>query len=86
MDEKEVPTYYASGVSMSMTPWDISIRFMLREGDTAKDIRPVANVILSPQHALVLARILTKTVEQYQQQVGKIDLAPRILNDLGIEL
>ena len=46
---------------------------------------PVANVIMSPQHAYVISRLLKKQVDLYEQQVGKIDLPHRLLNDLGLE-
>lgn len=85
MADDTVPTYYASGMDIVTSPWDITIRFSLREGPNPKDLRPIANVILSPQHALVVARLLTRTIEQYEQTIGKIDLPPRLLNDLGIE-
>lgn len=84
MDD-ETPTYYASGLQLAMSPWDITLRFTIREGDTPKDLRPIANVILSPQHAWVLARLLRKQIDAYEQTVGKINLPPRLLNDLGVE-
>lgn len=84
-DDERVPTYYASGFSLTVSPWDVTLRFLLREGDTPKDVRPIANVVLSPQHALVVARLLSKAVDDYQQQVGTISLPPRLLNDLGLE-
>lgn len=84
MDE-ETPNYYASGLNVVVSPWDVTLRFSIREGDTPKDIRPVANIILSPQHAWVLARLLRKQVDEYERQVGKISLPPRLLNDLGVE-
>jgi len=83
--DDETPTYYASGLQLAMSPWDITLRFTIREGDTPKDLRPIANVILSPQHAWVLARLLRKQIDAYEQTVGKINLPPRLLNDLGVE-
>lgn len=85
MDDERTPTYYASGVEMAVSPWDFTLKFSLREGVTPKDVRPVATVILSPQHAYIVARLLTKNVEAYEQQIGKIDLPTRLLNDLGLE-
>lgn len=85
MDEDHTPTYYASGVEMTVSPWDFTLRFSLREGPTPKDVRPVATVILSPQHAYIVARLLMKNVDAYEQQIGKISLPPRLLNDLGLE-
>lgn len=84
-NDEQVPTYYASAFAMATSPWDFTLRFMLREGDTPKDVRPVANVILSPQHAYIVARILRAQVDAYEQQFGKISLPPRLLNDLGLE-
>lgn len=85
MDEKEVPIYYASGLQVTLSPWDVTLNFSVRQGDTPKDVRPVATVILSPQHAWILSRLLRNQMDQYEQQVGKINLPPRLLNDLGIE-
>lgn len=85
LDEQDTPTFYASGLQVALSPWDITLRFSIREGDTPKDIRPVANVVLSPQHAWVLARLLRKQIDSYEQTVGKINLPPRLLNDLGVE-
>ena len=84
-DDDRVPTFYASGVQIVSSPWDFSLRFSLREGDSPKDVRPVATVILSPQHAYVVARLLLKNVDAYEQQIGKITLPPRLLNDIGLE-
>lgn len=84
MDEKP-PTYYASAVNVVSTPWDLTLQFSQRHGPTAKDVEPVANVILSPQHAYVLARLLGRIVDDYERNIGKINLPPRLLNDLGIE-
>ena len=83
--DDEAPTFYASGLQVALSPWDLTLRFSVREGDTPKDIRPVANIILSPQHAWILARLLRKQVDEYERQVGKINLPPRLLNDLGVE-
>ena len=84
-EDERVPTYYASGFAMTTSPWDFTLQFSLREGESPKDVRPVANVILSPQHAYVVARLLQRAVDAYEQQVGKIALPPRLLNDLGLE-
>ena len=84
-NDETAPTFYASGFSLVGSPWDFTLRFSLREGDSPKDIRPVANVILSPQHALVVARLLSRAVDDYERQVGKITLPQRLLNDLGLE-
>lgn len=85
MDDDRTPVFYASGVEIMTSPWDVTIRLSLREGGTPKDVRPVATVIMSPQHAYVFAKLLAKNIEAYEQSIGKIELPPRLLNDLGIE-
>ena len=85
LDDKDIPIYYASGIEVTVSPWDVTLKLSVREGPTPKDIRPIANVILSPQHAWIVARILRNSMDQYEQNVGKINLPPRLLNDLGLE-
>jgi hypothetical protein len=84
-DEEQVPTFYASGVSIGVTPWDLTMIIAGRAGPTPKDVHPIANIIFSPQHALILSKILAREIDNYQRTVGKIELPPRLLNDLGLE-
>jgi hypothetical protein len=84
-EEERTPVYYASGVEMSVSPWDFTFKFSVREGPSPKDVRPVATVIMSPQHAWVVSRLLARNVEAYEREIGKIELPPRMLNDLGLE-
>jgi hypothetical protein len=79
------PTFYANGVQIGMTPWDITLIITGRQGPTPKDVVTLANIIFSPQHALIVSKILAREVDRYQQTVGKIELPPRLFNDLGIE-
>jgi hypothetical protein len=85
LDESRTPTYYASGVSFAVTPFDITLTITGREGPTPKDIRNIAHVVLSPQHAYVVSRLLAREVERYEQTMGKIEIPPRLMNDLGLE-
>ena len=85
MDEQDVPTHYASGIQISVSPWDVTVNLSVRFGATPKDVRPVANVVLSPQTAWIMARLLRKQMDTYEQQFGKIAFPPRLLNDLGVE-
>jgi hypothetical protein len=85
LDEQDVPTHYASGLQITISPWDVTMNLSVRFGSQPKDVRPVANVIMSPQHAWIMARILRKQMDLYEQQFGKISLPPRLLNDLGVE-
>jgi hypothetical protein len=85
VDDTTVPTYYASGVAFSVSPFDITLIISGRQGPAPKDVIPIAQVVLSPQHALVVSRLLTREVDRYEQTIGKIELPPRLLNDLGLE-
>lgn len=85
MDEQDAPTLYASGIQISVSPWDVTVNLSVRYGALPKDVRPVANVVLSPQTAWIMARLLRKQMDVYEQQFGKISFPPRLLNDLGVE-
>jgi hypothetical protein len=77
---------YANGVQISSTPWDFTIEFYLkRSADVKEPAEMLGRLRISPTHALVLARLLQKQVDSYQQQMGPINLPPKLYNDLGLE-
>ena len=39
---------------------------------------------MSPQLAKVVGRLLVKNMQEYEQKVGKINLPPDILKEMGI--
>jgi Protein of unknown function (DUF3467) len=77
---------YANGVQISSTPWDFTIEFYLkRSADLKQPAEMLGRLRISPAHALILARLLQKQVDAYQQQIGPISLPPKLYNDLGLE-
>jgi len=77
---------YANGVQISSTPWDFTIEFYLkRSADLKEPAEMLGRLRISPAHALILARLLQKQVDVYQQQIGPISLPPKLFNDLGLE-
>lgn len=77
---------YANGVQISSTPWDFTIEFYLkRSADLKEPAEMLGRLRISPAHALILARLLQKQVDAYQQQIGPISLPPKLYNDLGLE-
>jgi hypothetical protein len=88
--QEDVPDLYVDSVRLAVGPYG----FVLDLGvqglpDTPMSETPpvkrVAVVRMSPQHALVLARILAKNVRIYEEQIGKISLPGKMFEDLGIE-
>jgi hypothetical protein len=48
-------------------------------------VRRNALVRMSPQHALILSRLLERNVAKYQEKVGKINLPAELYEELKID-
>lgn len=48
-------------------------------------VRRTALVRMSPQHALILSRLLAKNVANYQKQVGKINLPAELYEGMNLD-
>ena len=51
----------------------------------APPIKRLALVRMSPQHALIMSKLLAKNVALYQERFGKINLPDKMFRDLGLE-
>ena len=77
---------YTNGLQITSSPWDFTIEFFIRRsGDPKAAPDALGTVRMSPQHALILARLLQKQVDIFQESVGRISLPPKLYNDLGLE-
>lgn len=87
MDDTHEPfDAYVNGVQINSGPWDFMVEFYLKVSSDQKEPPTLAGrVRMSPQHALVFARLLQRQVDGYQQTFGKISLPPKMYNDLGLE-
>ncbi len=69
---------YANNASFRTSIWDIAVDFGTIEAADEQTIvvRNAVRVIMSPQHARVLAELLTKNVADYERQFGPIPQPP----------
>lgn len=85
-DAAEPFDVYANGLQINSGPWDFTIEFYIKRSADAKESPSLlGHVRMSPQHALILARLLQRQVDMYQEQIGRIVLPPKLYNDLGLE-
>ena len=65
----ETPQYYSDGVEISLTmPWTVALTFSVK--DTTDDRTPVPQAIvrMSPEHAKVVAMMLSKILKHYEEE------------------
>lgn len=86
----EVPDFYVDSVRVAFGPYG----FVLELGtsglaDTPGSERPptrrIALVRMSPQHALILSKLLAKNMVLYQEKVGKINLPVGLYKELDLD-
>ena len=68
---------YANSAQIEATAWDFRIIFgeLRKSGDQDKKIiEQSVEVIMSPQHAKVLAEVLSKQVGVYEKRMGDINI------------
>ena len=88
--QEDVPDYYVDAVRIAVGAYGFVLELGVQGiGDTPGSERPptkrLALVRMSPQHAMILARLLQKNVAAYQQKFGSITLPDELLRDLGLE-
>lgn len=75
---REVPAFYANSIQLLVSLFDITL-IIGQVGfgpDGELEMREVAKLSLSPQHAKALAGTLTKRVADYERQFGTIVAPP----------
>ncbi len=80
--EQSVAHSYANAVYVDYNPIEFFLKFGVSEpgSDTIVDF---AKIHLSPQYALLLNKVLTKNIEEYEKRVGKINLPKSLLEEIG---
>jgi hypothetical protein len=90
LHEPDVPDLYVDSVRIGIGAYGLVLELGIQGlADTPASevpaIERLALVRMSPQHALVFAKLLQKNVDLYQEKIGKINLPPDMLKNLGIE-
>ena len=72
--DKDVPLIYTNGIQLKVSVYDVTLTLGV---GTSVDpdrtvIKPVAQVVMSPQHAKVLASALETNVKAYEAAFGPI--------------
>jgi hypothetical protein len=75
---------YANQVGFSFSPYDVVLDFGLQPTDPKLPKKHVVRVRMSPQHALVMTKLLVKNLKMYEAQVGPIILPEGLYKELGI--
>jgi hypothetical protein len=87
---EEVPDYYVDAVRVAANLYTFVLE-LGRQGvpDTPGSEPPptkrLALVRMSPQHALILMKILQKNLRKYQDEVGRIQVPEQMYRDLDLE-
>jgi len=80
--DSQIPTFYVNNTLVETSVWDVRLRLgETLETDRENNIlrvRELATVRMSPQHAQVVHAILSKHLENYERQFGKIPSAPQV--------
>ena len=78
--EEALRGIYANNTSFRMSVWDIVLDFGMIESADEQSIviRNAVRVIMSPQHARVLAKLLADNLAEYERNFGSIPIAPEI--------
>ncbi len=86
----ELPDLYVDSVRVAVGPYSIVLELgTTGVGDTPGSERPpirrIALVRMSPQHALILSKLLQKNMVLYQEKIGKIDLPAELYEELKLD-
>jgi Protein of unknown function (DUF3467) len=72
--DPNAPPLYTNNVVIELTPWDLKFHFGELLSATATEYRVLERltVVMSPQHAAVMAQLLNQHIEIYQNTFGSI--------------
>lgn len=77
----EAPAYFVNSVRILSSIFDFTVLFFqlkmisTEEGDQGQ-LREVAKIYLSPQHAKAISELLSRKVSEYEEQFGPIPTGP----------
>lgn len=86
-NEEKMVTYYSNLIGISMTPFDIGIIFGQIGKATGTDIEglSLAKIILSPEQAQNLIKLLMISVTKYMQTSGELRAAGAVDEESFLE-
>ena len=84
-----IPDYYVDSVKVSTGLYTFILEIGVQEvrdepGSEPLRATPLARIRMSPQHALILSKILRKNVNAYLERVGPIAIPDQVYIDLDI--
>ena len=90
IEEKTIPDIYADSVRFEINIYGVTLEFGKiqpsrpgTQGPTPHIARFRVNV--SPQHAKVMAKLFSKNMRDYEQNIGKLPVPADLYKDLGLE-
>lgn len=89
-EEDDAPDFYVDSVRIAFGPYGFLLDLGLSGvADTPESEKPptkrLALVRMSPQHALILAKLLARNVARYEEKLGEIKLPEEFYKELGLE-
>jgi hypothetical protein len=86
----EPPEYYVDSVRIRANLYSFVLElglqgFLDAPGSEPPPAKRLALLRMSPQHALVLSRLLQKHVDAYEDRIGKVSIPAEVLHDLGLD-
>lgn len=74
-NEKEAPVFYSNAINLKFGIYDFQL-FLGQETvvENKPYVKVLAKVVLSPQHAKVVAQMLAENVKRYEEVFGEIKL------------
>ena len=65
----EIPEIYTNNVRTVITAYEVLLQLGL---ETSGKVKAICNIRMSPQHAKRLAEVLTKSIREYEEKIGKL--------------
>jgi hypothetical protein len=84
--ESSVPDFYADSAGFGASPVSVFLEFQqAQQGPpgSAPPVRPLVQIHMSPHFAKLLATILTRNMEVWEQTNGRLQLPEELLEQLG---
>ncbi len=87
--EGEILDIFSDSVRFGFGPYGLLLEFRRTvppepDQDAGAREEPLVRIRMSPQHALITAKLLTKKVREYEERIGKINLPPGLYQELGL--
>jgi len=87
---EDVPEYYVDAVRIGFGPYGFALEIGVQgisdtQGSEKAPTKRLALIRMSPQHALVVSKLLQKNLAAYQDRIGPIILPDEMYGELGID-